>query len=182
VLQSNHEYSAEVLEEAHHLCSIICNINALLLMEEHPMDITIANLRLGAELFPKEDEVFRRTLVAKPHALVLYESVRSTPEDTSSNTLLARLFPAGTVALDAWARFPGHGALLRQTKGQHLGAAGAHKRRSGLGRLLKLMQIARPDQPQDKSAHNKPRILAYEIAPLERHVSASASMASSSPA
>ena len=59
-------------------------------------------------------------------------------------------------------RFPDHGALLRQTKGQHLGAA--HKRHTGLGRLLKLMQIARPDQPQDKSAHNKPRILAYEIA------------------
>ena len=140
----NREYHGNLMEQVH-LCSLVCNLNALLLLDEKSdRSITLENLRPGACFHPKGHEAFSRELVTRPHAPVTFSREKRWP--AAIKTLSAHLTPTSAEAVDSFLHTP-HGVLYAQTKGQLLDAKDEHRAYSDteIGELLAAMHSLRPD-------------------------------------
>jgi hypothetical protein len=155
VFSVNHEYGGDAFEEVH-LASLICNINALVLLGE---PVTLEALRPGAILHPANSPAFTEVLIKaeadppsvaplafpKPHD-------RDAPSAYDQSRLRAALYRTGKKALDAYWIIPGHAQYHLQSKGQALDAKGVHDPYSGIASLVNGMAEAAPGA------------LAYELA------------------
>jgi hypothetical protein len=123
----NREYFG-LTQEKVHLCSIVCNINALLLQERGersapPKAITLAEVRKGARFFPQADEkAFNVPLIKRGSHLLVYKSVRgnfSAAHKATKSDASAALTPHNFKAVDLFLETDA-GKVYFQTRGQQL--------------------------------------------------------------
>ena len=119
-----------LIQEKVHLCSVVCNINALILQEKDAKAITLAEIRKGAHFFPSEDEAaFALPLVKQHSPLLNYKSFPgnlSKEERRNRSDACAALAPPNYKAIDLFFKTEA-GNVFFQTRGQELMTKGFGK-------------------------------------------------------